>query len=144
MIAYFQYRVELFHRSVRDFLQNQWNLGIRKNPSLNNSDEIRAYSRLRCLEIEGLANQNLIPSTESPQRDSNLQQKLALKLVSIYESTFIWLAAYSRTNRPAPRSCLEESWCHVGPGRRHILAIPSGLDAYRQPDFVEVALPRRN
>ncbi|KAJ4422169.1 hypothetical protein N0V82_003138 [Gnomoniopsis sp. IMI 355080] len=107
-VAYFQYRVDLFHRSVRDFLQGQWKLGIRENPFSNKLDEIRAYSRLRCLEIEGLVNQNLIPSTHSPHHDSNLQPQLAIKLISTYEGTFIWLAACSNSKRPPPRSCLED------------------------------------
>lgn len=107
-VIYFEYRVDLFHRSVRDFLKDQWRAGVRKNPFANTLDEIRAYSCLRCLEIESLVNQNRILSTQSPQNDDKLQPKLAIKFMSTFESTFIWLAACSRSNNPPPTSCLED------------------------------------
>ncbi|KAJ4390171.1 hypothetical protein N0V93_007645 [Gnomoniopsis smithogilvyi] len=107
-VTYFQYRVDLFHRSVRDFLKDHWKFQVRKSPFSDTLDEIRAYSCLRCLEIEGLVNQNLVLSPQPKEDDDNVRPKLTLNLMSIFESTFMWLAACSRSNQPLPTSCLKD------------------------------------
>lgn len=105
--AYPQYRVDLFHRSVRDFLREQWRLGNRTSPFPNELEKIRAYCRLRWMEIEVLIRQKTLLPDQPLQHDDESLQAWALNLMSIFENTFLWLAACSKSGIYPPISCLE-------------------------------------
>lgn len=102
-----QYRVDLFHRSVRDFLREQWRLGIRTSPFPNEVETIRAYCCLRCMELEVLIRQKIFLPDRPLQQDNESRQAWALSLMSIFENTFLWLAACSKSKIYPPISCLK-------------------------------------
>lgn len=105
--AHLQYRVDFFHRSVRDFLRDQWQLGIRTSPFSNDLEKIRAYCHLRCIELEVLVRQESLITAQVLQSDDERRQAWAFHMTSIFENTFLWLAACSRSNNDPPISCLK-------------------------------------
>lgn len=105
--AYTRYRVDLFHRSVRDFLRDQWQLGIRASPFSNDLEKIQAYCQLRCIEFEVLIKQKSLLPTQPLQREDDSWQAWERYLTSLYEKTFLWLAACSKSNNQPPISCLK-------------------------------------
>lgn len=105
--AHLRYRVDLFHRSVRDFLRDQWQLGIRTSPFSNDLEQVQAYCHLRCIELEVLIRQKSLLPAQPLQYDNQSRQAWALYLTSIFENTFLWLAACSKSNNHPPISCLQ-------------------------------------
>lgn len=96
---YLRYRVDLFHRSVRDFLKDQWKLTLRPNPFTSTAEEIHVYCRLRCLEAEGLARvlqEHRAVGIHNYYPGSDVANQVSSDLLSLFENTFIWLSECSK------------------------------------------------
>lgn len=104
-VPFFKYRVDLYHRSARDFLRRQWEIGAKSNPFSVASKEIEVYCRLRSLEVKALAMQKdplrvgLVELEEDSLRE-NLRQ--------LFDYTFIWLAKCSAKGEQASLDSLRE------------------------------------
>lgn len=82
---YMRYRVDFFHRSVREFLRNEWRFKEAPFPSV--ADEIQAYCRLYIAEAQFLPNSSI---------DSQIDAR------ELFETTFLWLADRVRCGHAPP------------------------------------------
>lgn len=113
-IPFFKYRVDLYHRSARDFLKNQWRLGVQTNPFSGASEEAEVYCRLRSLEVKAIAMQSFPVQPIAHEEDS-----LTGNLRYLFEYTFLWLARCSERGNHAPTPSLRdfESALHAAENR---------------------------
>lgn len=104
-IPFFQYRVDMFHRSSRDFLRNQWGSGARNKPFPDASEEVEIYCRLRSLEVKAVAMQSdsLQVGAINHEGDSLLGN-----LRMLFDFTFLWLAACSAKGNHASTFSLRD------------------------------------
>lgn len=128
---FLKYRVDLYHRSVRDFLKDQWSLGIRKSPFTSEEKEVEAYSFLRSLEARGLTR-----VWHRTQRDDGsygqgraraedaLGEAFTLELRSLFEYTFIWLAACARKGKTSTIACLRDFESTLEEAQQHGIMQP--------------------
>lgn len=107
-VLYLGYRVDLYHRSVREFLKNAWSLGSRTNPFPNPKEEVMAFCRLRILEAKGIARQALSIGRGLNSQNNPITESLVTNLRHLFDYTFIWLATCSRNGNPPPTDYLFE------------------------------------
>lgn len=107
-IPYLGHRVDLYHRSVREFLKDQWRLGSRINPFSSPSEELMVYCRLRSLEAKGIARQFLSAEHDPKLRNTNPIESLVTNSRRLFDYTFMWLAACSRKDNHPPSDYLLE------------------------------------
>jgi len=86
--SFLEYRIEFFHRSVRDFLREEYQS---KSLFLSVDDEIQTYLRLYIAEVQFLPGE---PENED--------------IGEIFEDIFIWLADLVREKKPAPFQYLHQ------------------------------------
>ncbi|KAK1770255.1 hypothetical protein QBC33DRAFT_487373 [Phialemonium atrogriseum] len=86
---YLRYRVDFFHRSVRDFLRDEWK--IRRPLFSSAEDEMRAYCRLYIAEAQFFPN-------VAPQD----------RIRDMFEYTFIWLSDRVREGHTPPLQYVQQ------------------------------------
>ncbi|RYP51952.1 hypothetical protein DL768_002828 [Monosporascus sp. mg162] len=94
-IPFFKYRVDFFHRSVRDYLREALESRAMDNPFSSTPQKIEAYSRLLAAEAKFAPN----PSEE---RTPELLGEVVEYLRDLFECTFIWLAGYEKIGHCLP------------------------------------------
>lgn len=104
---YFRYRVDFYHRSVRDHLREHWKTGARKTPFSNSAAEVEAYCRLRSLEAIRRTRQRFIAADPLSELGEDADDSVRNNLRSLFEYTFVWLGLCSRTNNLPPNACLQ-------------------------------------
>lgn len=107
-ILYLEYRVDLYHRSVREFLKDAWRLGSRTNPFPNPSEELMVFCRLRILEARGISLQGLSIGRGLNSQKTAITESLMMNQRHLFDYTFIWLAACYRNGNPPPSDYLLE------------------------------------
>lgn len=105
---YFRYRVDFYHRSVRDFLREHWKTGARQSPFSSQVKEVEAYCRLRSLEAKCRTQRRLMHADQSSGFGEDADISVLSNLRSLYEYTFIWLASCSRYGELPPHGCLRD------------------------------------
>lgn len=98
---FFRYRVDLFHRSARDFLKDQWKLGAKTKPFSGASDAIELYCRLRSLEARAVAMQG-VPLLEEERI------LVSENLRALFDYTFFWLTRCSAKGNHASMTAIRE------------------------------------
>lgn len=104
---YFRYRVDFYHRSVRDYLRQHWKTGARATPFPSSAAEVEAYCRLRSLEAIRRARQRFIAADPPSERGDDADDSVRNNLRSLFEYTFVWLGSCSRTNSVPANACLQ-------------------------------------
>lgn len=104
---YFRYRVDFYHRSVRDYLRQHWKTGVRKSPFSSPAEEVQAYCRLRSLEAIHRTPQRFIAADPLDELGDDADDSVTNNLRSLFEYTFIWLELCSRTNSLPPNASLQ-------------------------------------
>ncbi|KAJ0117532.1 hypothetical protein J7T55_003950 [Diaporthe amygdali] len=105
---YFRYRVDLYHRSVRDFLTQRWKTGVRPSPFSSPELEAQAYCRLRSLEAKCRTRRRFIHADQISGLGEDADASVTNNLRSLFEYTFVWLGSCSRKNDPPPKECLRD------------------------------------
>lgn len=104
-VPFFKYRVDLYHRSARDFLKRQWEVETKSNPFSVASEETEVYCRLRSLEVKALAMQDVpLPVGAVEHEDDSLGRNLLM----LFDYTFFWLAGCSAVGNHASMISLHE------------------------------------
>lgn len=102
---FFKYRVDMYHRSARDFLKDQWRHGARNKPFPSASEEVEVYCRLRSLEVKAIAMQSdPLQVGANKHEDDSLLGNLRM----LFDYTFFWLAECSGKGNHASMSSLRE------------------------------------
>ncbi|RYP29607.1 hypothetical protein DL767_006659 [Monosporascus sp. MG133] len=97
-IPFFKYRVDFFHRSVRDYLREALESRAMDNPFSSAPQKIEAYSRLLAAEAK-------FAPDPSEERTPELLGEVVEYLRELFEYTFIWLADYEKIGSYV-RQCL--------------------------------------
>ena len=95
---YFKHRLEFFHRSVREFLEDEWLPEVQQNlkPLLLPHQEVEIYSRILCAEAK------FCPQYQDPTNTSE-------NLRDFFETSFFWfLRLTTKQGIHPPRSCLQD------------------------------------
>jgi hypothetical protein len=103
---YFRYRVDFYHRSVRDYLRVHWQTGVRKSPFPSLAEEVKAYCRLRSLEAIRRTRRRFIDADESSGHREDADASVMSNLRSLFEYTFIWLETCSHKGSLPLNACL--------------------------------------
>lgn len=107
-VIYLRYRVDLYHRSTSEFLQDQWGHGARRNPFASASEQLQVYCRLRSIEAKGIAMQMSRKIDLASFEDTDAKVSLSTNLRSLFEHTFLWLAECTRQDNTPPMHCLRD------------------------------------
>lgn len=102
-IPFFKYRVDMYHRSARDFLKDQWGHGALEKPFPGAFEEVEVFCRLRSLEVKAIAMQSDHLQVGAINHEDNT---LLDNLRTIFDYTFFWLAACSKKGNHASTSSL--------------------------------------
>lgn len=105
-VQYLEYRVDLYHRSVRDFLRDEWRHGRRISPFSSPNEELAAFCCLRSLEAKGIAQQCQLIIPDNGDGNKNLTESLVTNLRRLFDYTFMWLATCSKRGTPPPTNYL--------------------------------------
>lgn len=104
---YFRHRVDFYHRSVRDYLREQWKTSARQSPFSSPGEEVQTYCRLRSLEAICRTRRRFIHADQLDGLGEDADASVISNLRSLFEYTFIWLASCSVNNSQPPNGCLQ-------------------------------------
>lgn len=103
---YFRYRVDFYHRSVRDYLREQWKMGARQSPFSSPVEEVQAYCRLRSLEAMCRTRRRFIEADQASGLGEDADASVITNLRSLFEYAFVWLGSCAQNNNLPPNGCL--------------------------------------
>lgn len=103
---YFRHRVDFYHRSVRDYLREQWKTSARQSPFSSPAEEVQAYCRLRSLEALRRTRRRFIHADQVSGLAEDADTSVISNLRSLFEYTFVWLGACAQSNNLPPNGCL--------------------------------------
>lgn len=105
---YFRYRIDFYHRSVRDFLRERWKTGAKTTPFPSPAEEVQVYCRLRSLEAIRITRQRFRDVCQLNGAGEDAEASVIGNLRALFEYVGVWLGSCSRSGRLPPNACLQE------------------------------------